>query len=125
MTADLRKYLASTAVSKKRNSKYNNCKVTIGSKTFDSKKEAERYQVLKLLERAKKIEGLQLQVEFVLLPAIKFKGRTQRPVRYIADFTYWENGNYIVEDVKGVRTDVYKLKRRLMKHIHNIEIRET
>lgn len=122
---DLRTYLASTTVSKKQKSKYNNRKTTIGNLTFDSRKEADRYLTLKALQRVKKISDLQTQVEFELLPRIKFKGRMERAVKYIADFTYWEDGQYIVEDVKGVRTDVYKLKRRLMKHVHNIEIRET
>ena len=52
-------------------------------------------------------------------------GKWPRPVTYIADFVYYEGKKEIVEDVKGYRTDVYKLKKRLMWVVHGIEIRET
>jgi hypothetical protein len=44
---------------------------------------------------------------------------------YVGDFDYWENGEYIVEDVKGFLTPVFKLKRKLVKALHGITIRET
>lgn len=122
---DLKQYLASVSPSKKRKSKFNNTKVTIGAKTFDSKKEAKRYQELVSLARGRHIKDLRLQVPYELVPATRINGVHQRPIKYIADFVYIEDGKEVVEDVKGVKTDVYKLKRRLMKMIHNIEIRET
>lgn len=88
---------------------------------FPSQKEAHRYLELKLLERAGEIQDLRLQVPFVLLPKSKYG----RPVKYIADFVYTENGRQVVEDAKGYRTDLYKLKRRLMEELLGIEIKET
>lgn len=94
-------------------SKYHNKKITVEGKTFDSKKEAERYQTLKMLENANIISNLTRQVPFELIP----KQKNERAVKYIADFMYVEvaTGKIIVEDVKGYRTDVYKIKRKLFK----------
>ena len=103
-------------------SKYHARKVTVDGMTFDSKKEYQRWLELKTLERAKVIKNLRRQVPFELLPRVP--GRFPRPVKYIADFTYRENGEEVVEDVKGYRTDVYKLKKRLMWVVHGIDIRE-
>lgn len=93
--------------------KYHNKKVVVDGKKFDSKKEAERYQALKLLEKADVIRNLSRQVPFELIP----KQKNERAVKYIADFMYVETatGKIIVEDVKGYRTDVYKIKRKLFK----------
>lgn len=93
--------------------KYHNKKITVNGKIFDSKKEAKRYQVLKMLENANIISNLSRQVPFELIP----KQKDERAVKYIADFTYIETatGKIIVEDVKGYRTDVYKIKRKLFK----------
>lgn len=93
--------------------KYHNKKVVVDGKKFDSKKEAERYQVLKMLENANIISNLSRQVPFELIP----KQKNERAVKYIADFMYVETatGKIIVEDVKGYRTDVYKIKRKLFK----------
>lgn len=87
---------------------------------FDSRKEAARYRELRLLEQAGAIHDLRLQVPFVLLP----KSQYGRAVKYIADFVYMEDGRQVVEDTKGYRTDVYKLKRRLMAELLGIEIKE-
>lgn len=95
--------------------------------TFDSRREAIRYRELTLLERAGKISGLQRQVKYLLLPAQKVAGKTaERAVSYIADFVYRDasTGETVVEDVKGVRTEVYKLKRKLMLFAHGIQIKE-
>ena len=89
--------------------------------TFDSAREARRWDELVLLERAGKIAHLRRQVPYELVPARK----GERVVNYYADFVYFEGGRRVVEDCKGHRTDVYKLKRRLMQHVHDIEIRET
>ena len=93
--------------------KYHNKKNAVGGKMFDSKKEAERYKVLKMLENANIISNLSRQVPFELIP----KQKNERAVKYIADFMYVETatGKIIVEDVKGYRTDVYKIKRKLFK----------
>lgn len=88
---------------------------------YDSKREAARAQVLKLLERAGKISDLQEQVRFVILP----KQDGERAVFYVADFTYWEGGKFIVEDSKGVKTREYIIKRKLMLWACGIRIRET
>ena len=103
-------------------SKYHNRK----SGGFDSVREKGRYAELLLLQRAGKIQGLERQVRFELLPAQYENHKCVfRGVSYIADFTYWENGKFIVEDVKGVKTDVYRLKAKMMLYFHHILIRET
>lgn len=107
-------------------SKYRNRKITRNGITYDSQKEAQRHAMLKLLERAGKITDLKRQVKFELLPAQRdAKGKViERACSYIADFTYYENGVYIVEDTKGYRTPEYKLKRKMMLYFHNIRIKE-
>lgn len=109
-------------------SKYGAKKVTFDGKTFDSQKEAQRYAELRLLERGKVIEDLQLQVPFQLIPAQYDKsGKViERAMFYIADFTYTDKntGQYVVEDTKGFRTPEYIIKRKLMLHIYGIRIRE-
>lgn len=108
-------------------SKFRNKKTIIDDIEFDSKKEAKRYQELKLLERAKVIRNLMIQQVFELIPSVELNGRKTRPMRYIADFTYFDDskdGEFIVEDVKGFRTKEYKMKRHLMKWRHGIEVLE-
>jgi len=100
--------------------KYNNVKTYVDGIAFDSKKEAKRYQELKLLERGGVISDLDYQVKFELIP----KQEGERPCYYVADFVYTENGKNVVEDVKGFRTDVYKLKRKLMLWVHGIRVVE-
>ena len=96
-------------------SKYNARKTIIDGIKFDSKKEARRYKELKLLEKAGEIKDLQLQPRFTLQEKFKYQGKTERKIEYIADFQYEDirTGQMIVEDTKGYRTDVYKLKRKL------------
>lgn len=95
--------------------KYKAKKVVVDGITFDSKKEAGRYQELKLLERAGVIKGLVLQPRFLLQDKFKYKGKTERKIEYIADFKYLDTktGKIVVEDVKGYPTETYKLKRKL------------
>lgn len=102
-------------------SKYRAVRTIIDGMSFDSKKEANRYLELKLLEKSKAISNLKMQVPYVLIE----RSRYGRAIRYVADFTYIENGALVVEDVKGVRTPVYKLKKRLMAEKYGIEIKET
>ena len=102
-------------------SKYNNTKIRVDGRLFDSKAEAARWQELSLLERAGEITELERQVEYELIP----KQKGERAVKYIADFRYKDHeGKTVVEDTKGVRTPVYILKRKLMLRVHGIRIRE-
>lgn len=94
-------------------SKYRNKKVQIDMYVFDSIAESRRYKELALLQRAKKIENLQLQPRFLLQEGFRKNGKTYRKIEYIADFMYSQNGKNIVEDVKGIQTDVFKLKHKL------------
>lgn len=111
-------------------SKYGNRKITTTDGTFDSLKEARRWQELKLMQKAGEIKNLERQKKFLLIPKVKGKdGYSQRATYYIADFVYLEKyGDWqyrmIVEDTKGVRTEVYKLKKKLMYWRHGIRIRE-
>lgn len=103
-------------------SKYHNIKVETPEGKFDSQKEAERYFELKLMERAGLITGLARQQKYELIPKVG----SQRATYYIADFVYKDKeGNTIVEDTKGIKTDVYKIKKKLMKWRYGIDIRET
>lgn len=102
-------------------SKYRNTVVEYDGYKFDSKGERDRYVQLKLLERAGVISDLQVHVPFQLVP----KDGKERAICYEADFVYMEKGERVVEDFKGYKTDVYKIKRRLMKWILGIVIRET
>ena len=105
--------------------KYGNRKVVVDGIAFDSVKEARRYGELKLLERAGKIFNLQRQVSFVLIPKQVRDGKlVERPVIYRADFVYMEDDKEVVEDVKGVRTKEYIIKRKLMLYQFGIKIRE-
>lgn len=102
-------------------SKYGN-KPTDG---YASKREANRAQEIKLLERAGLISELREQVVFELAPSVVVQGRKRPPLRYIADFVYIEDGMQVVEDAKGFRPDSYRIKRHLMMSVHGIEIKET
>lgn len=107
-------------------SKYHNRKITVDGEKFDSIKEYRRFRELQLLERAGEISNLRRQDRFPLIPAQYKDGKcVERECDYIADFVYTENGKKIVEDVKGVRTDAYKIKRKLMLLCYGIRIKET
>ena len=119
-------------------SKYRSRKITMDGETFDSIKEFRRYQELKLMEKAGLVYDLQRQVKFKLIPAQREftddvtatgkpkKGKLiEHECSYWADFVYRDQyGFRVVEDVKGVRTEVYKIKRKLMLWIHGIRIKE-
>ncbi len=104
-------------------SKYNNIKIEDDGFKFDSKKEHRRYCELKLMLRGGIISDLRLQVPFGLIPSQSGGFRKELPMIYKADFVYMENGKQVIEDTKGVKTDVYIIKRKLMKMNGN-EIRE-
>ena len=114
-------------VTGRRNHKYNAKKITIDGHTFPSLKEAERYGELKLLEKAHEIRRLELQPQFVLQESFMHQGKRCRSIVYVADFSYWENGEHVIEDAKGFRTKEYKLKKKMfLRRYGNIyEFRET
>lgn len=109
---------------------------------FDSKAEFTRWCELRLLERAGKITGLDRQVPFELIPTQREKSTEvfkvgpckglpkpgkiiEKAVTYVADFVYKDaDGNMVVEDTKGFKTDAYIIKRKLMLYAHGIRIRE-
>jgi hypothetical protein len=106
-------------------SKYRNVKTVVDGVVFDSKKEAKRYQELKLMEKAGEIHGLQTQRRFNIMV------REHLICTYIADFYYFKKesvNEIIIEDVKSEKTrklPVYRIKKKLMKAIYNIDILET
>ena len=127
--------------------KYNARKATVNGEEFDSKKEARRWQQLKLMERAGEIDDLRRQVKYVLIPAQreqsgevfkrgKNKGKhkpgrvIEKEVSYWADFVYHDinTDREIVEDVKGYLDGadykIFVLKRKLMLWRYGIKIRE-
>lgn len=121
-------------------SKYNSRKIIIDGIKFDSRKEAQRYRELNLLQRAGKISELQLQRRYELIPAqyeeyerygkrgqklLNGRRCVEKAVFYIADFAYIdENGDQIVEDTKGYKTKDYIIKRKLMLYLRGIRIKE-
>lgn len=118
-----------------RTNKYHNRKVrTSDGIVHDSKKEAVRWQELKLLEEAGKITELKRQMEFLLIPPqyedIKTGKRKKRKVveracSYRADFVYHdEKGELVVEDTKGFKTRDYIIKRKLMLYVYGVKISE-
>lgn len=88
---------------------------TYQGEVFDSKAELHRWLELKLMERAGVVMELQRQVPFVLIQAFVCRGQKIRETVYRADFVYRrkEDGMTVVEDVKGVRTQEYLLKKKL------------
>lgn len=108
-----------------RGSKYNARKTVIDGIQFDSAKEAKRYTRLRALEDEGKIQHLRLQVPFELLPSFECDGVKYRGMKYVADFVYVRDGKQVVEDVKGVKTQEYKLKKKLMAYINHVNIEES
>lgn len=106
-------------------SKYHAKKTTVDGITFDSRREADRYLVLKSMEEDGAIEDLRRQVRYELVPAFDVDGKHCRPVYYVADFVYVEDGKEVVEDVKGMVTDVYRLKSKLFARRYGKVIKET
>lgn len=109
-------------------SKYRNEKIELDGMVFDSKHEAHRWCELKYMERVGLIKDLKRQVRFEVIPA-QYDERDriiERPTTYIADFVYTENGKKVVEDAKSpaTKTDVYKIKKKLMLQKYGIRIRE-
>lgn len=93
--------------------KYKNKKITINGILFDSQKEGARYFDLSAMEKSGIIEELELQPKFQIVDQAKWNGKTLAKRSYIADFMYIKDGEKIVEDVKGLLTPMYRLKRQL------------
>ena len=107
----------------KRASKYKSIKVTVDGITFDSKREAKRYGELKIMEKAGLIAELETQ------PVYRLEANGKLVCKYIADFRYFDNAKqtFVTEDVKSAFTaklPVYRIKNKLMKAIHGIDIQE-
>ena len=122
--------------------KYGNRKVQFNGIIFDSLKERDRYIDLTILLKAGKIKNLQLQTPFTLIPT-QYEESTEiyksgpnkgkpkpgkvieRSCVYNADFTYYTaDGDYVVEDTKGLKTKEYRIKKKLMLYVHGIRIVE-
>lgn len=110
----------------KQDSKYHAKKTEVDGITFDSKKEADYYASLKLLEKAGEVSDIELQPRFELQEPFVCDGKKERKIEYVADFSFMQNGKRVVVDVKGMRTQVYKLKRKLFlyKYGDQVEFRE-
>ena len=116
--------------------KYGNAAVQVDGKLFDSRKEANRYIELLIMQRAGKISNLRTQVKYILIPeqrelppeGSKKPGNViERECAYLADFVYEDmedGGKTVVEDTKGFRTKEYIIKRKLMLERFGIRIRE-
>lgn len=103
----------------KSKSKYNNQKTIVDGIKFDSKKEAEYYCQLKLLKQAGKIKDYKLQPRYELQPAFEKNGKKYRAITYIADFAIINNdGTTEVVDIKGVETQVFKIKKKLFEYMY-------
>lgn len=111
----------------KRKNKYGAVKTKVGKTTYDSKKEARYCEQLKLRQMAGEIKNLAMQPKFEFIVNgepmryvnTKRKGKI---ITYIADACYEENGEFVVVDVKGVETQVFKMKRAMMRHINGLEV---
>ena len=102
-----------------RRSKYGNRPTEVDGIKFASAKEARRYSELKVLSRAGLVKGLILQPRFpITINGVKV-------CEYVGDFEYRdETGARVIEDAKGVRTDVFILKSKLMRAVHGIDVKE-
>lgn len=98
----------------KNHNKYHNRKTIVDGIKFDSKREAARYQELKLLEQSGEIVHLELQPVLILQDKFQHNGKTIRAITYKADFAYYDlkTDQAVIEDVKGMETDVFKLKKK-------------
>ena len=105
--------------------KYRNKAIVIDGIKFQSIAEGCRYTVLKHYQDQGVISCLELQVPFILAPSVIINGRKKPALKYFADFVYSnKEGKRIIEDVKGVKTAVYKIKQHLMLSVYGFEINE-
>jgi hypothetical protein len=117
--------------------KYGNNRVYRNGQWFDSEHEADRFFELSMMQRAGLISDIQTQVPFELIPTqrepdtvgkrggIKQGKCIEKSCVYYADFVYLDkDGNQVVEDAKGMKTEAYKIKKKLMLYRHGIRIVE-
>lgn len=104
-------------------SKYSSAKTDVDGIRFDSKKEAEFYAELKLREKAGEISHLRLQPRYLLQEAFKHDSKQYREIEYVADFEYIEDGVTVVVDVKGFKTAVYMLKKKLFLYKYGSKVK--
>ena len=119
-----KKFLNNSIDQKK--SKYHNTKVEYNGIKFDSVKEMKHYQLLEYRQKIGEIKELKLQVPYELIPKYKMNDKTIRKTTYVADFVYYDtrdNKTHII-DVKGFKTQTYKLKKKLFEYKYKIEIEE-
>ena len=113
---------------KKKTGKVNHETVTINGIKFDSRAEADRYTVLRVMEKTGKIYGLECHPRWEIIPKQEVQGhRNFQAAHYTADFKYYKDGQMIVEDVKSTYTreaEDYKLRRKLMLLVHGIYVTE-
>ena len=95
-------------------SKYSNKKTIVNGIKFDSKKEADYYNKLLLREKAGEISDIKLQPSFILQDKFRRNGKGIRAIEYRADFSFVENGKDFIIDTKGFKTEIYKLKLKLL-----------
>lgn len=127
--AEYRKKFAPKAKTKSRRSKYNSKRIEKDGMKFDSAKEYKRYIELIAMMQRGEISELKCQVKFVLAPKVKLEGekRAKPELRYYADFTYFMNGQLIIEDVKSAATRklaTYRMKKHMLFVVHGISITE-
>ena len=104
--------------------KYHAVRTEVDGIGFASKREAQRYVELKLLEKAGEITELELQPSYPLLAVAPLGGMVQVG-KYIADFRYLtRDADVVVEDVKGVKTPVYNLKKKIVRANYGVQIVE-
>ncbi|MCP4099162.1 MAG: DUF1064 domain-containing protein [Planctomycetaceae bacterium] len=108
-------------------SKYRNKITYVDGIRFASKREANRYSELKLLELAGEITHLELQPRYELQPAFDYNGKWIRSINYVADFRYYDLriSGEVVEDTKGHETQIFKLKRKLLMYNYDIDVQLT
>ncbi|NOS67961.1 MAG: DUF1064 domain-containing protein [Candidatus Peribacteraceae bacterium] len=98
--------------------RFGNKRVEFAGQKFDSKREADRFIALRELQKEGKISQLELQPVFEIViagvPVCKYRG----------DFRYCRAGAWVVEDVKGIKTEIYRLKKKLMHAVLGIQIQE-
>ena len=99
--------------------KYRAKKTVIDGITFPSQKEGDYYCELKMLRMAGEVVDFERQVTFELQPKFKHSGKTERAIKYIADFVVkYKDGRTVVVDVKGDKTAVYRIKRKMLLYRH-------
>lgn len=107
--------------------KYGNTKVNLDGYKFDSKMEADRYRYLKNCKANGDIKDFVIHPKFILQPSFVYNGKRISPITYTSDFKVYHNdGTVSIEDVKGTKTNEFKIKEKMLKFIlrneNNIDI---